>query len=188
VGVLPCSGFAIFREPPYPPLNPPPTPPHPFPTYPPNPNPTAHQLSSPDYRAFLDFMCPPDYYNPGSSGSTPDSTSTSTTSSSSSRGSPTSSSTKGRPTGSTPAPSFPPDGSDPTACPRPVLGVYDDHDSGWNNGDGRNPQKHAIKVGRSVVWGGGPHKGWGLGWDRMGYGWGELPLSCCCPMQTSAQQ
>ncbi|GAX80017.1 hypothetical protein CEUSTIGMA_g7456.t1 [Chlamydomonas eustigma] len=28
-------------------------------------------------------------------------------------------------------------GSDPDYCPRPVLGTYDDHDSGWNNGNDR---------------------------------------------------
>lgn len=32
---------------------------------------------------------------------------------------------------------FPPPGSDPSTCPHPILGVYDDHDFGWNNGDAR---------------------------------------------------
>ncbi|KAI8466011.1 MAG: hypothetical protein J3K34DRAFT_435005 [Monoraphidium minutum] len=40
---------------------------------------------------------------------------------------------------------FPPDGSDPGQCPRPVFGTYDDHDSGWNDGDRRNPAKFEIK-------------------------------------------
>ena len=31
----------------------------------------------------------------------------------------------------------PPQGSDPAHCPRLVLGVYDDHDYGWNNGNKR---------------------------------------------------
>lgn len=39
----------------------------------------------------------------------------------------------------------PPPGSDPSSCSRPVLGVYDDHDSGWNNGNRRNRVKHEIK-------------------------------------------
>eukprot|EP00877_Chromochloris_zofingiensis_P012778 jgi/Chrzof1/7754/Cz02g35160.t1 len=64
-----------------------------------------HQLSIPQYLAFLDYMCP----NHQSKGA------------------------------------FPPIGSDPGFCPRPIFGVYDDHDSGWNNGDGRNPAKHEIK-------------------------------------------
>lgn len=55
------------------------------------------QVHAPDYREFLDFMCP------------------------------------GREAGD----QFPPTGSDPGACPRPILGVYDDHDWGWNNGNGR---------------------------------------------------
>jgi alkaline phosphatase D len=32
---------------------------------------------------------------------------------------------------------YPPAGADPAQCPRPVFGTYDDHDSGWNNGNGR---------------------------------------------------
>eukprot|EP00955_Chlamydomonas_euryale_P045434 353152-Chlamydomonas_euryale.AAC.1 len=39
--------------------------------------------------------------------------------------------------GSAARPHWPPAGSDPAACPRPVLGTYDDHDFGWNNGNGR---------------------------------------------------
>jgi hypothetical protein len=26
---------------------------------------------------------------------------------------------------------FPPWGTDPAMCPRPIFGMYDDHDSGW---------------------------------------------------------
>lgn len=32
---------------------------------------------------------------------------------------------------------FPPAGRDPFVCPRPILGVYDDHDFGVNNGNGK---------------------------------------------------
>lgn len=32
---------------------------------------------------------------------------------------------------------FPPLGTDPSMCPRPIFGTYDDHDSGWNNGNAR---------------------------------------------------
>jgi hypothetical protein len=32
---------------------------------------------------------------------------------------------------------FPPLGTDPAMCPRPIFGTYDDHDSGWNNGNAR---------------------------------------------------
>lgn len=31
----------------------------------------------------------------------------------------------------------PPPGTDPAACPKPIMGVYDDHDFGWNNGNRR---------------------------------------------------
>ena len=34
---------------------------------------------------------------------------------------------------------FPPPGTDPEVCPRPILGTWDDHDYGWNNGDRREP-------------------------------------------------
>ncbi|WIA30967.1 hypothetical protein OEZ86_001015 [Tetradesmus obliquus] len=64
-----------------------------------------HQLSIPEYQAFLAFMCP-GYQASGL---------------------------------------FPPLGSDPSMCPRPIFGTYDDHDFGWNNGNGRNPNKHEIK-------------------------------------------
>eukprot|EP00200_Dunaliella_tertiolecta_P004176 CAMPEP_0202341118 /NCGR_PEP_ID=MMETSP1126-20121109/2261_1 /ASSEMBLY_ACC=CAM_ASM_000457 /TAXON_ID=3047 /ORGANISM="Dunaliella tertiolecta, Strain CCMP1320" /LENGTH=624 /DNA_ID=CAMNT_0048931911 /DNA_START=143 /DNA_END=2017 /DNA_ORIENTATION=- len=39
----------------------------------------------------------------------------------------------------------PPQGSSPSVCPRPVLGVYDDHDWGWNNGNRRLPRKTEFK-------------------------------------------
>jgi len=39
-------------------------------------------------------------------------------------------------------PHFPPP---PAACAKPILGVYDDHDYGANNGDARNPAKAQIK-------------------------------------------
>jgi hypothetical protein len=32
----------------------------------------------------------------------------------------------------------PPDGGDPSTCPKPLLGIYDDHDFGANNADGRS--------------------------------------------------
>lgn len=38
-----------------------------------------------------------------------------------------------------------PDGSDPAICARPILGTYDDHDSGWNNGNERLPGKALVK-------------------------------------------
>lgn len=38
-----------------------------------------------------------------------------------------------------------PAGDDLEACPRPVLGVYDDHDYGINNFNRRLPNKHAMK-------------------------------------------
>lgn len=28
-----------------------------------------------------------------------------------------------------------------TICPRTILGTWDDHDYGWNDGDSRNEQK-----------------------------------------------
>eukprot|EP00613_Pedinella_sp_CCMP2098_P076997 CAMPEP_0171939682 /NCGR_PEP_ID=MMETSP0993-20121228/36516_1 /TAXON_ID=483369 /ORGANISM="non described non described, Strain CCMP2098" /LENGTH=601 /DNA_ID=CAMNT_0012581575 /DNA_START=397 /DNA_END=2202 /DNA_ORIENTATION=+ len=37
---------------------------------------------------------------------------------------------------------FPPVGP---LCPRPILGTYDDHDFGWNNGNHREPDKQAFK-------------------------------------------
>lgn len=44
---------------------------------------------------------------------------------------------------------FPPPGRDATICPRPILGTYDDHDYGWNNGNRRLPRKDAAKQVRS---------------------------------------
>lgn len=40
---------------------------------------------------------------------------------------------------------FPPRGSDPTQCERSIIGIYDDHDFGWNNGNSREPHKLALK-------------------------------------------
>jgi len=41
---------------------------------------------------------------------------------------------------------FPPPGTDGSVCLRPILGVYDDHDFGWNNGNHREPDKQAFKL------------------------------------------
>ena len=44
---------------------------------------------------------------------------------------------------------FPPPGNERGACPRPILGVYDDHDFGWNNGNGEElANRNAIKQAR----------------------------------------
>lgn len=40
---------------------------------------------------------------------------------------------------------FPPDGVDAAVCERPILGTYDDHDFGWNNGNKRLPNKGLMK-------------------------------------------
>ena len=40
---------------------------------------------------------------------------------------------------------FPPPGNDRSVCPRPILGTYDDHDFGWNNGNRREPDKKRVK-------------------------------------------
>ncbi|KXZ56257.1 hypothetical protein GPECTOR_1g224 [Gonium pectorale] len=69
-----------------------------------------HVVHSSDYRAFLDYMCPP---GPGGLGAA-----------------------LGR---------FPPIGTDPAVCPRPIFGVYDDHDFGWNNGNKRLTSKAEYK-------------------------------------------
>ncbi|MCO5609407.1 hypothetical protein L7F22_063633 [Adiantum nelumboides] len=39
----------------------------------------------------------------------------------------------------------PPTGSDPSVCPRQIFGTYDDHDYGWEHGNGRLPQKDTMK-------------------------------------------
>ncbi|EFJ47581.1 hypothetical protein VOLCADRAFT_91850 [Volvox carteri f. nagariensis] len=78
----------------------------------------VHAIHNPDYRAFLDFMCPPTH---GSVGAATTST-----------------------IGAEPG-RFPPTGTDPAVCPRPIMGVYDDHDYGWNNGDRRMPKKAEFK-------------------------------------------
>jgi len=36
-------------------------------------------------------------------------------------------------------------GGDPSECQRAILGVWDDHDYGWNNGNRRLPNKQAFK-------------------------------------------
>lgn len=41
---------------------------------------------------------------------------------------------------------FPPPGTDLDVCPKPILGIYDDHDFGWNNGDMREPDKQVFKA------------------------------------------
>jgi alkaline phosphatase D len=40
---------------------------------------------------------------------------------------------------------FPPEGSNPQLCDRPIFGVYDDHDFGINNGNGREENKRIYK-------------------------------------------
>ena len=46
---------------------------------------------------------------------------------------------------------FPPDGSSTEICARPIIGVYDDHDFGWNNGNGKQlPNRAAIKQARRL--------------------------------------
>ncbi|GLI65466.1 hypothetical protein VaNZ11_008816 [Volvox africanus] len=83
----------------------------------------VHAIHQPDYRAFLDFMCPPMH----------GAASASTVSVSGSMG-----------FGAEPG-RFPPTGTDPAICPRPIFGVYDDHDFGWNNGNRRLPNKAEFK-------------------------------------------
>ncbi|KAL3684029.1 hypothetical protein R1sor_002051 [Riccia sorocarpa] len=39
----------------------------------------------------------------------------------------------------------PPTGTDPSVCPRPIFGTYDDHDFSWDNGNKRLPRKDDIK-------------------------------------------
>lgn len=38
----------------------------------------------------------------------------------------------------------PPPGTDAALCPRAIIGTYDDHDFGWNDGDGRLEQKWVL--------------------------------------------
>lgn len=40
---------------------------------------------------------------------------------------------------------FPPPGHDPEVCERAVLGIYDDHDFGANDGNAREPSKRVFK-------------------------------------------
>ncbi|KAG2450456.1 hypothetical protein HYH02_004958 [Chlamydomonas schloesseri] len=83
-----------------------------------------HAIHNAEYRAFLDFMCPSSPPGGGGGGS----------GSSGSSGA----------AGAEPS-RFPPTGTDPSVCPRPIFGVYDDHDWGWNNGNRRLPGKAAYK-------------------------------------------
>ncbi|GBF97189.1 hypothetical protein Rsub_10050 [Raphidocelis subcapitata] len=41
---------------------------------------------------------------------------------------------------------YPPNGADAAQCPRPIVGTWDDHDFGWNNGDKRHPRKVEAKA------------------------------------------
>ena len=42
--------------------------------------------------------------------------------------------------------SYPPPGADPAVCPKPIYGVYDDHDFSWNDGNGYQlAQKASLK-------------------------------------------
>lgn len=40
---------------------------------------------------------------------------------------------------------FPPPGHNSEICPKPIFGIYDDHDFGWNNGYTREPHKREFK-------------------------------------------
>lgn len=40
---------------------------------------------------------------------------------------------------------FPPPGHSPQICDKPIWGIYDDHDFGWNNGNRREPNKREFK-------------------------------------------
>ena len=40
---------------------------------------------------------------------------------------------------------WPPPGTDPGHCPRPILGTYDDHDFGWNDANRREPHRQEFK-------------------------------------------
>uniref|UniRef100_A0A7R9UFG7 PhoD-like phosphatase metallophosphatase domain-containing protein n=1 Tax=Pinguiococcus pyrenoidosus TaxID=172671 RepID=A0A7R9UFG7_9STRA len=40
---------------------------------------------------------------------------------------------------------WPPPGTDATLCPRHIIGVWDDHDSGWNNANERLPNRQIFK-------------------------------------------
>ncbi|KAG2486941.1 hypothetical protein HYH03_014440 [Edaphochlamys debaryana] len=107
----------------------------------------AHAVHNPDYRAFLDFMCPPQQ---GSSFTG------TTTGPGSGQGPGATLRGSGPLSGAAAAAQrlggwrgepgrFPPVGTDPTSCPRPIFGVWDDHDYGWNNGNRRLPNKAEYK-------------------------------------------
>eukprot|EP00611_Tribonema_gayanum_P005967 TRINITY_DN151_c0_g1_i3.p1 TRINITY_DN151_c0_g1~~TRINITY_DN151_c0_g1_i3.p1 ORF type:complete len:494 (+),score=147.18 TRINITY_DN151_c0_g1_i3:660-2141(+) len=40
---------------------------------------------------------------------------------------------------------YPPPGTNLEVCPRPVIGTWDDHDFGWNDGNALHPRKAAFK-------------------------------------------
>ncbi|GLC64325.1 hypothetical protein PLESTF_000149400 [Pleodorina starrii] len=83
----------------------------------------VHAVHNLDYRAFLDYMCPPLHGAAAAAAA-------------SHSGLAGFGAEPGR---------FPPAGTDPAVCPRPILGVYDDHDFGWNNGNRRLPNKAEFK-------------------------------------------
>jgi alkaline phosphatase D len=99
-----------------------------------------HQLSIPEYEAFLDFMCPTSSLDDNAGGG-----SGGDSSGGGGGGASLASNSRQQQQWRRRRQPWPPAGSDPRECPRPVLGTYDDHDSGWNNGDARNPQLAAIK-------------------------------------------
>ena len=45
---------------------------------------------------------------------------------------------------------FPPWGTDPSVCDRAIMGVYDDHDFGWNDGNMREPDKQVSSYSEYV--------------------------------------
>jgi hypothetical protein len=51
---------------------------------------------------------------------------------------------------------FPPDGGNSAQCPRQILGVYDDHDFGWNNGNGKQLKNRAaikqVRLESKLLW------------------------------------
>lgn len=77
----------------------------------------AHQLAVAEYQTFVAHMC-----SPGGEGGDNGSSS--------------------NVDASAEAPHFPPP---PSSCRAPILGAWDDHDFGANNGDARNPAKAEVK-------------------------------------------
>lgn len=102
----------------------------------------AAQLAQPGYGDFLDHMCP--HHAGNATGS--DATGSSSSAASSSAASSSSASDSSLIAASSfSSHRIVPQGDSPRACPRPVLGTYDDHDAGWNNGNARLPRRHALK-------------------------------------------